>query len=406
MSVGVAIIGSGFNYRQPGIQDAKGLELKAIYSRSLKSAQNLASGVAGVDLYSDDSSPGKSYSDLLTRQDIAAVIIALPILVQPAFIRQAIAAGKHVLSEKPIAKDMATAQDLLSWYEANVGRTKTLWAVAENFRYMGKFVRAAEEVRKLGGIKNFRVNVRNLVKTDSKYYKTEWRQTPAYQGGFVLDGGIHIVAGLRLILGSKDPLATLSAQSCLQQQHLAPVDTVDAVVRTQSGATGVVSLSYGSVFNESTFEFTCAEGVVMLNGDRIMVNGDGYEIPFEGRGVSREIEEFGRCIVEDTGIAQSLRPEEALADLERATSAESAQPQRRFLRLNSNRHDNSERQPRTYDTDKMVLAKKHVPIVKKRMFPANPAQSSLVQCSPIRVSSASKSEGMNYGGIRGEIVGE
>ena len=45
-----------------------------------------------------------------------------------------------------------------------------LWAVAENFRYVSKYVRAAEEVRKLGGVKNFRVNVRNLIKTDSKYY--------------------------------------------------------------------------------------------------------------------------------------------------------------------------------------------------------------------------------------------
>lgn len=95
---------------------------------------------------------------------------SLPILVQPEFVRQALAAGKHVLSEKPIAKDVATAQDLIAWYKANVDGTKTLWAVAENFRYVSKFVRAAEEVRKLGGVKNLRVNVRNLIKTDSKYY--------------------------------------------------------------------------------------------------------------------------------------------------------------------------------------------------------------------------------------------
>ncbi|KAH8429538.1 uncharacterized protein LDX57_007206 [Aspergillus melleus] len=90
--------------------------------------------------------------------------------MSPEFIRQALAAGKHVLSEKPIAKDLATAQDLIAWYEANVDHTKVLWAVAENFRYVSKYVRAAEEVRKLGGVKNFRVNVRNLIKTDSKYY--------------------------------------------------------------------------------------------------------------------------------------------------------------------------------------------------------------------------------------------
>lgn len=61
------------------------LELKAIYSRSLKSAQDLASGTDGIDLYSEDSGAGKSYDDLLARSDIRAVTIAYvqPTIVQP-----------------------------------------------------------------------------------------------------------------------------------------------------------------------------------------------------------------------------------------------------------------------------------------------------------------------------------
>lgn len=125
-----------------------------------------------------------------------------------------------------------------------------------------------------------------------------------------------MIAGLRLILGSSDPLATLSAQACLQQPHLAPVDTVDAVVKTRSGATGVVSISYGSTLSDSTFEFICNEGVVTLQGDRVTVNEAGYDVPFEGRCVNKEIGEFGASIVGGTGIAKALRPEEALADLE------------------------------------------------------------------------------------------
>jgi glucose-fructose oxidoreductase len=61
---------------QPGVQASKEFELKAIYSRSFQSAENLASGISGIDLYSEDLGPGKSYDDLLNRQDIAAVIIA------------------------------------------------------------------------------------------------------------------------------------------------------------------------------------------------------------------------------------------------------------------------------------------------------------------------------------------
>ncbi|EAW14492.1 Gfo/Idh/MocA family protein [Aspergillus clavatus NRRL 1] len=319
MSVGVAIIGSGIFAREehlPAVQAAKDFQLRAVYSRSLKSAQELASGTPDVELYSEDSGPGKGYADLLARQDIAAVVIALPILVQPEFIRKALAAGKHVLSEKPIAKDIATARDLLQWYHANVDTRKTLWAVAENFRYMTKFIRAAEEVQKLGRVKNFRVHCHYLVEKDSKYYKTAWRQTPEYQGGFILDGGVHMIAGLRLILGAQDPITTLSAQSCLQQQYLPPLDTVDAVLKTKSGATGVLSISFGSESEESSFKFNCDGGVVNLISDDLTVKGETNEIAFDGRGVSSEVADFGATIAKGDAVAKRQSPEEALADLE------------------------------------------------------------------------------------------
>lgn len=56
--------------------ETKDLSLKAIYSRSLKSAQGLAEGTSNVDLYSEDSEAGKGYDALLARQDVAAVVIA------------------------------------------------------------------------------------------------------------------------------------------------------------------------------------------------------------------------------------------------------------------------------------------------------------------------------------------
>jgi predicted dehydrogenase len=80
------------------------LELKAVYSRSLASAQSLVQGAPGsAELYSDEKE-SKNYAHLLQRDDIQAVILALPIPVQPEYIIQALAAGKHVLAEKPIAE--------------------------------------------------------------------------------------------------------------------------------------------------------------------------------------------------------------------------------------------------------------------------------------------------------------
>jgi len=110
-------------------------------------------------------------TSLKTLESIELTSSSLPILVQPEFIKRALLAGKNVLSEKPIAKDVATAQELLQWYEANIDPKKSFWAVGENFRFMTKFLFTAEQVQKMGKIKYFRVNVQNLVKEDNKYYR-------------------------------------------------------------------------------------------------------------------------------------------------------------------------------------------------------------------------------------------
>lgn len=145
---------------------------------------------------------------------------------------------------------------------------------------------------------------------------TLWRQAPEYQGGFLLDGGVHMVAGLRLILGSTDHMTAVSAQSQQLQDYLPPVDTVDAVVQTNSGATGVISLSWGSPFSDNVFEFACEKGVVMMRFDDVTVNGVDHHVKFDGKGVVPEVAEFAKSIVSGGSVAKRQSPEEALADLE------------------------------------------------------------------------------------------
>ena len=145
---------------------------------------------------------------------------------------------------------------------------------------------------------------------------TAWRKTPEYQGGFLLDGGVHMVAGLRFILGSAEHITTVSAQSQQQQDYLPPVDTVDAVVQTKSGATGVVSLSWGSAFSDNLFEFAGEKGVVTMHFDGVTVNGEDHHIEFDGKGVVPEVAEFATAVVNGGPVGKRQSPKEALADLE------------------------------------------------------------------------------------------
>ncbi|PWY88944.1 hypothetical protein BO70DRAFT_426639 [Aspergillus heteromorphus CBS 117.55] len=339
MSIGIAIIGSGIFAREEHLpillsqpnpnpttestqENASEREgeggkqgkthpfiLKALYSRTLHSAQSLLASVPAadpdttkrieeIDVYADDAGVGRKYEDLCARED-------------------ALRAGKHVLSEKPIAGDLATAQEMVRVYKEEIlprgrdgqaiecaangqrevangettngntnqdedkkerkeknkkekknkkNKVTPLWGVAENYRFLPKYLLVAEEVRKLGPVKGLRVCVRSLVGVGSKYHQTPWRRHPSHEGGFVLDGGVHIIAALRLILGPENPLTTVSAMSSLHQPHLHPVDTVDALVRTRSGAVGCISLSYGAApgTNGTVFELRVEEALADL----------------------------------------------------------------------------------------------------------------------------------------------
>lgn len=142
------------------------LSLKLIYSRSLKSAQStselLPTSHGPVELYSEDSGPAKTYDHVLARSDIVGVIIALPIALQPRFIEAALKAGKHVLAEKPVGPDVETARKLIATYRAIAAKSNVFWAVAEQFRFLPKYVWGAEQARKLGKVIGFHFRVFQL----------------------------------------------------------------------------------------------------------------------------------------------------------------------------------------------------------------------------------------------------
>ncbi|KAB8295170.1 hypothetical protein EYC80_007099 [Monilinia laxa] len=323
MSIGVAIIGSGIFVQTehlPAVQATPLVSLKAIYSRSLSSAQSLN---VDVPLYSDDSGAGKTFKDLLLRTDIHAVIIALPILVQPEYIEAALAAGKHVLSEKPIAGDLDRAQRLLHYYNSDKVNGGATWSVAENFRFLDSFIHARKEVEKLGRVLGFRIKVFGNVKPGDKYFETEWRKKPSYQGGFLLDGGVHFTAAGRLLLGEDAKPTTVVAFSTLLREHLPPVDTINSIWLTKSGISGTFSVSFGTTLSGPECTIACEHGSVTIIRSKVIVrkgeekerNSTEVEFTEEGSGVKQEVAAWAQSIMDEKPNPRQS-PQEALADLE------------------------------------------------------------------------------------------
>ncbi|WQF89079.1 Putative gfo/Idh/MocA-like oxidoreductase, NAD(P)-binding domain superfamily [Colletotrichum destructivum] len=323
--IGVAIVGGDIFAKEqhlPAVEASDQLTLKAIYSRSRKSAEDTAKLVTkstSPDLYSDDSGDGKSFKDLLARDDIQALILALPIVNQSEYIEQALAAGKHVLAEKPIAADVSRAQKLIEYYNKVSAEQGVTFAVAENYRFQPRYTTARDEVQKLGKIIGFNVRVFFFVQLGGKYIETAWRKKPDYQGGFLLDGGVHFAAALRLLLGKEAAPDSVAAFSDLTQKHLPPIDTINAVVRTRSGATGSFAVSVGSPLSAFDFHVAGEKGSVTLSSHDLTVkpfDGEARTAQFEQTsGVKEEVKAWAEGLV--AGKPNPLQsPEEALADLE------------------------------------------------------------------------------------------
>ncbi|GAV99074.1 oxidoreductase family protein [Lentinula edodes] len=254
---GIAILGAGLFVAEAYLPALATLgptsfSLKAVYSRSEKSSSETAQNAAKIlglssspDVYFDGDHPN-NLDALLARSDIAAVIIALPITLQPEIVVKCLLAGKHVLSEKPVAPDVAQGLKLLEDAEPICQQYGLVWRVAENFEAEPVYRAAGEAIRsgKIGSVIFFKASVVNFIDKTSKWYKTPWRTVPDYQGGFLLDGGVHTIAALRTML--PEPFTHLSGFASLNKEYLSPHDTIHCVVRAQSHYHGIVEMTFAS----------------------------------------------------------------------------------------------------------------------------------------------------------------
>ena len=147
----VALLGAGLfatNAHAPVIRkNPEIVHCIAVWSRRQESAEALvAKGFDGCN--SDMMAYGgeQGLCELLQSPDLDAVIMALPLDKQPEYVTMALTAGKHVLSEKPIAPTVLEAKVLRDVYEIHFS-SQLQWSVAENFRYEPAIQRATEIVQ-------------------------------------------------------------------------------------------------------------------------------------------------------------------------------------------------------------------------------------------------------------------
>ncbi len=174
--------------------------------------------------------PYTDYHDLLARDDIDVVNICTPSGLHVPIGLDAIAAGKHLIVEKPIGLSTADADRLIAAADA-AGRK--LCVVLQN-RYnppMQELYKALRDGR-LGRIYLGNATVRWFRPQD--YYEDEWHGTWAMDGGALMNQSIHHIDALQWLMD--EPVESVFAYTATLAHRMEAEDVGVAVLRFASGA--------------------------------------------------------------------------------------------------------------------------------------------------------------------------
>lgn len=222
------------------------IDVVAVVARSQEHAAAVARLFEpGVDAVSSRA----GVNDLLEDPGIDAVLIAVPIDSTPSIVRAAIATGKHVLAEKPLADSVSEAVAL--WTAAR--DRGVVLAVGENYRFQPEWEVARRIVSdgRIGTPLMFIFNDVHCMPPDGKYALTAWRRAGIHHGGYLVDGGTHMVAAMRQVIGRRietvHGLQTAFHPEYLAGQH----DTLLLNLRFEGNFVAQLALGYGALDAEA-----------------------------------------------------------------------------------------------------------------------------------------------------------
>lgn len=172
--------------------------------------------------------------ELLGSADIDAVSILTPSGLHPSHALAALARGKHVLVEKPIALSVADADAVIA---AAAQRGLKLATVSQRrFEPVTRALRAALDADALGTISLILAEGIYL-RPQSYYDSAPWRGTVALDGGVLMNQAIHLVDLVRWLGG---PVRSVAGHIATRTHAMEAEDGATVSLRFASGALGAV----------------------------------------------------------------------------------------------------------------------------------------------------------------------
>lgn len=180
--------------------------------------------------------PLTSFDEVLARGDVDAVSICTPSGYHVDLALAALAAGKHVVVEKPIDVSTAAADRLVA---AAAESDRTVTVIAQHrFDDASRVVHEAVAAGSFGRVTSGVASL-SWWRAQSYYDSGEWRGTWALDGGGALmNQGVHTLDLLLWLLG--EPVSVTARAALLAHDGIEVEDTVVATLTFASGALGVL----------------------------------------------------------------------------------------------------------------------------------------------------------------------
>lgn len=209
-----------------------------------------------------DAKPYDSLTEMLAKCDADAFILTTPSGLHPEQAIQIAEAGKHVITEKPMATRWEDGKRMVAACDAAGVR---LFVVKQNRRNATlQLLKSAVEKKRFGRI--YMVNLNVFWTRPQEYYDSAaWRGTWEFDGGAFMNQASHYVDLIDWLIG---PVESLQAYTATLERDIEVEDTGVISLRWRNGALGsmnVTMLTYPKNL-EGSITILGEKGTVRIGG--------------------------------------------------------------------------------------------------------------------------------------------
>jgi UDP-N-acetyl-2-amino-2-deoxyglucuronate dehydrogenase len=229
--VRIALVGCGRISRNhfEAIAKVPELELVSVADTDLARAQEVGAA-RGVPAFG-------SLEEMLAEVPSDIVTICTPSGLHPQHGIVAAKAGRHVLTEKPMAISLAAADELVQACDA---AGVFLFVVKQNrLNPPIQLLKRAVDKGRFGRIYMANVTVR-WTRPQDYYDQESWRGTWEFDGGAMMNQASHYVDLMQWLVG---PVESVMAKTATQARRIEAEDSGVAVLKFRSGALGVIEVN-------------------------------------------------------------------------------------------------------------------------------------------------------------------